>query len=647
MTRLQQLRRTARFRCLGADVQLVASDDLGDAPPEPQSRPDVNSDTSTDAWRRGEGALAFSFGEGGHIRFVVSSVGRSISVSSNLQPTCGVPAPAHCLTWRCEVDFRGDVVTSIALAGPSDEFILCGFRSGRIIVYTAQSQHHRNRQQDTHAPAEPNHWCSRSWVSALRQNASFPSTEHFNPHVVFDFYFRDEIDPIVEFTNVNIVPTCGGIGVKPPASLFPCPLDAARDQPLLDVAVLFEDGTILTFPQWILLEAAEFGSAWWSAFRYAQSASSKASVVRDNDGSIPPLIQTFHHTWRASQRRGHEHYDPREAAIGVHIVASLVCMEGNAINCDTQLQKCTLESNSNAEATRQQHCKFQIRSYVTTRGALFACFQSAVTTTNPFVTVVIADVLHDISVGKIVLSVSRTHKESEHRGELLFVDVANANAEVTGAAWAMPTIANDHTHRAQVAMCAITDTSGRVRVYRAPENQVIKVFKGYRDASCQWTHHIGFDARNTVAAKHDAGSFFLVIHAPQRSKIQIWNMCSGCQVCSIDMGASNGYLRAVYVSTVGDFDDSSRCRCFVLSKQGSDNALLDIFDVFECSLLWSCWNQSQRRRAKAIHDSASKLRTSVSLEESTDSMCVAIEDKVWTSCILFIALQFTLTHCLP
>lgn len=100
-------------------------------------------------------------------------------------------------------------------------------------------------------------------------------------------------------------------------------------------------------------------------------------------------------------------------------------------------------------------------------------------------------------------------------------------------------------------LAASTDSFGRVTLIDISRGVAVRMWKGYRDAQCGWiqvtedmhrersSDHGGKRARQSIASKHGPRvALFLVIYAPRRGIIEVWNTQQGPRVAAFNVPKS-------------------------------------------------------------------------------------------------------------
>lgn len=80
-------------------------------------------------------------------------------------------------------------------------------------------------------------------------------------------------------------------------------------------------------------------------------------------------------------------------------------------------------------------------------------------------------------------------------------------------------------------LLALTDTLGRVSLIDLRSKQIIRMWKGFRETSCNW-----IQVPQNGAATKNKNLLYLVIHSRQRCIIEVWQMTHGSRVNSIQVG---------------------------------------------------------------------------------------------------------------
>jgi hypothetical protein len=91
-------------------------------------------------------------------------------------------------------------------------------------------------------------------------------------------------------------------------------------------------------------------------------------------------------------------------------------------------------------------------------------------------------------------------------------------------------------------LAALTDSLGRVLLFDLSTKQVLRLWKGYRDASCSWTYSDCFDEGQKAV-------LLLVIHSRQRRVIDVWRVRHGPRVSSMQVGRDSELLSCPFGSS--------------------------------------------------------------------------------------------------
>jgi hypothetical protein len=88
---------------------------------------------------------------------------------------------------------------------------------------------------------------------------------------------------------------------------------------------------------------------------------------------------------------------------------------------------------------------------------------------------------------------------------------------------------------------AVPDTLGRVMLLDLKTHQIVRIWKGVRDARCYWIH--AFVARPSIDRQRSGGETmcyqmtqcrYLIIHAKQRQAVEVWSIPQGTRVAKMD-----------------------------------------------------------------------------------------------------------------
>lgn len=81
-------------------------------------------------------------------------------------------------------------------------------------------------------------------------------------------------------------------------------------------------------------------------------------------------------------------------------------------------------------------------------------------------------------------------------------------------------------------IAALTDNLGRVLLFSLATKQMIRVWKGYRDASCSWIHHHCVDGDRSWQQKP---SLCLVIYSKLRRVVEVWRVRQGRRLKTVQV----------------------------------------------------------------------------------------------------------------
>lgn len=93
-------------------------------------------------------------------------------------------------------------------------------------------------------------------------------------------------------------------------------------------------------------------------------------------------------------------------------------------------------------------------------------------------------------------------------------------------------------------LVATTDTLGRVLLIDLDTKQVVRMFKGVREASCAW---IEVPRPNTTKAWQKKKILYLAIHSQQRRTIDIYRMRHGPRVHTMQVGRDAKLIQSATV----------------------------------------------------------------------------------------------------
>jgi hypothetical protein len=91
-------------------------------------------------------------------------------------------------------------------------------------------------------------------------------------------------------------------------------------------------------------------------------------------------------------------------------------------------------------------------------------------------------------------------------------------------------------------LAALTDSLGRVLLFDLSTKQMVRLWKGYRDASCSWIRSDRLDGGRKAAS-------LLVIHSRQRRVIDVWRARHGPRVSSIQVERDSELLSSPFGSS--------------------------------------------------------------------------------------------------
>ena len=105
-------------------------------------------------------------------------------------------------------------------------------------------------------------------------------------------------------------------------------------------------------------------------------------------------------------------------------------------------------------------------------------------------------------------------------------------------------------------LAATTDTLGRVLLIELSSKQVVRIWKGVRDASCCW---IQAPRPSHLSQWGKTNQLYLAIHCGQRRTVEVWRVLHGPRV-SIQNVSRNASL----IPCIGPASEGSLAKCFIL-----------------------------------------------------------------------------------
>ena len=139
-------------------------------------------------------------------------------------------------------------------------------------------------------------------------------------------------------------------------------------------------------------------------------------------------------------------------------------------------------------------------------------------------------------------------------------------------------------------LAALTDTLGRVSLIDLKTKQVIRMWKGFRETSCNWIQVP--QGGGGAKTKH---LLYLVIHSRQRCVIEVWQMTHGARVKSMQVGREaqviscrqkfpgvEGYVNKCYiVNSNVPHSNMNQLEAIVVELEGSENEKQGLFRQLE------------------------------------------------------------------
>jgi len=99
-------------------------------------------------------------------------------------------------------------------------------------------------------------------------------------------------------------------------------------------------------------------------------------------------------------------------------------------------------------------------------------------------------------------------------------------------------------------LAATTDTLGRVLLIDLDTKQIVRVFKGFREASCAW---IEIPRLNTEKAWQKKKILYLAIHSQQRRTLDIYRTRHGPRVHTLQLGRDAKLIQSVMFRETGPY----------------------------------------------------------------------------------------------
>uniref|UniRef100_A0A914VMM9 Rab3-GAP regulatory subunit N-terminal domain-containing protein n=1 Tax=Plectus sambesii TaxID=2011161 RepID=A0A914VMM9_9BILA len=81
-------------------------------------------------------------------------------------------------------------------------------------------------------------------------------------------------------------------------------------------------------------------------------------------------------------------------------------------------------------------------------------------------------------------------------------------------------------------LAAVADSQARIMLVNTSLRQVVRVWKGYRDATCAWIESFGEVSQTN---KKIGRALFLIIYAPRRGLLEVWAMQNGPRVSAFNV----------------------------------------------------------------------------------------------------------------
>eukprot|EP00537_Pseudo-nitzschia_pungens_P000260 CAMPEP_0172374306 /NCGR_PEP_ID=MMETSP1060-20121228/55253_1 /TAXON_ID=37318 /ORGANISM="Pseudo-nitzschia pungens, Strain cf. cingulata" /LENGTH=1621 /DNA_ID=CAMNT_0013100911 /DNA_START=108 /DNA_END=4973 /DNA_ORIENTATION=+ len=159
-------------------------------------------------------------------------------------------------------------------------------------------------------------------------------------------------------------------------------------------------------------------------------------------------------------------------------------------------------------------------------------------------------------------------------------------------------------------LAALTDTLGRVSLIDLNTKQVIRMWKGFRETSCNWIQ-VPQSAADTGPTKP---MLFLVIHSRQRSVVEVWQMTHGVRVKSMQVGreaqvigckqkfpGTVGYINTCYIAHSNvPFSNMNQVERIIVSLEDDDI--------------------NEEGRARSIENPTKQIDSSIPSQEATARM---------------------------
>lgn len=127
-------------------------------------------------------------------------------------------------------------------------------------------------------------------------------------------------------------------------------------------------------------------------------------------------------------------------------------------------------------------------------------------------------------------------------------------------------------------LAATTDTLGRVLLIELESKQVLRIWKGVRDASCCW---IQIPRPPHLARWGKKNQLYLAIHSRQRRVVEVWRVRHGPRVGMHSVGRD-----ARLVPCLGSASEGALARCFILepSSSGGASNMMDSLTIHDPEL---------------------------------------------------------------
>lgn len=156
-------------------------------------------------------------------------------------------------------------------------------------------------------------------------------------------------------------------------------------------------------------------------------------------------------------------------------------------------------------------------------------------------------------------------------------------------------------------LAALTDTLGRVSLIDLKTKQMIRMWKGFRETSCNW-----IQVPQGESVTKSGQLLYLVIHSRQRCIIEVWQMAHGARVKSMQVGRE-----AEVISCRQKFHGGYVNNCYIVHSNvpHSNTNQLERIDVSSGE---NCFEESAQSRL--LENETKQVESSMPSQEATARM---------------------------